>query len=82
MTPPRSSSRLAIARRVLQGPLLKAQQLPFVLDLDVKFQPFMPVQAYLCNGLFACYHPRRSHRHDKGSKAITHGDIRYLPGYM
>ncbi|KAL0026796.1 hypothetical protein WJX77_002147 [Trebouxia sp. C0004] len=46
------------------------------------FQPFCPVGAEMSSGLFTHFHPRRSRRNIKGSKKITHGDIRYLPGYM
>ncbi|KAL3153154.1 hypothetical protein ABBQ38_011907 [Trebouxia sp. C0009 RCD-2024] len=67
---------------VLQGPLLKIQQLPFVLFMDIRFQPFCPVGPDTCLGLFTHFHPWRSRRNITSSKTITHGDVRYLPGYM
>ncbi len=65
---------------MLQGPLLKVFQLPIVLNMDIKFEPFAPTRLEM-PGLLGIKYPRRYRRHHAGT-VITHGDARYLPNYL
>ena len=55
-------------------------QLPVVLDMDVRFEPFAPARLDVPGSLGVKY-PRRSCRHYTGT-VITHGDAKYLPNYL